>query len=37
MKSHTKYLHFKTEKRQEFLNITQEVENEVKKSGIKEG
>ena len=37
MKSHTEYLHFKTKKRQEFLNITSEVENEVKKSGIKEG
>jgi secondary thiamine-phosphate synthase enzyme len=37
MKSHTEYLYFKTEKRQEFLNITSEVENEVKKSGIKEG
>ena len=37
MKSHTEYLYFKTEKRQEFLNITNEVEKVIKKSGIKEG
>jgi secondary thiamine-phosphate synthase enzyme len=37
MKSHTEYLYFKTEKRQEFLNITHEVEEVIKKSGIKEG
>lgn len=37
MKSHTEYLYFKTEKRQEFLNITHKVEEVIKKSGIKEG
>jgi secondary thiamine-phosphate synthase enzyme len=37
MKSHTEYLYFKTEKRQEFLNMTHKVEEVIKKSGIKEG
>jgi secondary thiamine-phosphate synthase enzyme len=37
MKSHTEYLYFETEKRQEFLNITQEVEEVIKKSKINEG
>jgi secondary thiamine-phosphate synthase enzyme len=37
MKSHTEYLYFETEKRQEFLNITQEVEKVIKNSKIKEG
>lgn len=37
MKSYTEYLIFNTTKRQEFLNITEQVENVVIKSGIKEG
>ncbi len=37
MKSHTEYLYFKTEKRQDFLNITHEVEKVIKNSKIKEG
>jgi secondary thiamine-phosphate synthase enzyme len=37
MKSHRAYLWFSTEKRQEFINITPQVEGEIKKSGIKEG
>lgn len=37
MKTHTHYLWFETEKRQEFLNITPQVEAALQKSGIKEG
>jgi len=37
MKSLTNYLVFDTEKRREFINITPEVEELVKKSGIQEG
>ncbi|MCX5709984.1 MAG: secondary thiamine-phosphate synthase enzyme YjbQ [Candidatus Omnitrophica bacterium] len=37
MKAYTQYLIFNTKNRQEFLNITPEVEEAVKKSGIKEG
>ena len=37
MKTLTKYLHFNTEHRHEFINITDEVENAVKESNIKEG
>jgi len=37
MKSYTEYLWFNTPKRQEFINITEQVENAIKKSGIKEG
>jgi secondary thiamine-phosphate synthase enzyme len=37
MKSHTQYLIFNTKKRQEFINITPQVEEAVKQSGIKEG
>jgi len=37
MKSYTNYLVFNTAKRQEFMNITDQVEGAVKKSGIKEG
>lgn len=37
MKSHTQYLWFNTKNRQEFINITPQVEDAVKKSGIKEG
>ena len=37
MKSHTQYLWFNAKKRQEFINITPQVEEAVKKSGIKEG
>jgi secondary thiamine-phosphate synthase enzyme len=34
---HTHYLWFETKKRQEIIDITDQVETEVKKSGIKEG
>jgi len=37
MKSHTAYLTFNTKSRREYINITREVEAELKKSGIKEG
>lgn len=37
MKTHTKYLTIKTEKRIDFVNITSEVEKAVKESGVKEG
>ena len=37
MKSHTEYLWFNTEKRIEFINITPQVEDAVRKSGVKEG
>lgn len=37
MKSHTQYLWFNTKMRQEFINITPQVEEAVKKSQVKEG
>ncbi|MDD5128803.1 MAG: secondary thiamine-phosphate synthase enzyme YjbQ [Candidatus Omnitrophica bacterium] len=37
MKSHTEYLYFNTEKKQDFINITDQVEEVLRKSGIKEG
>ena len=37
MKSQTRYLWINTQERQEFINITPEVEEEVKKSGVKDG
>ena len=37
MKSHTEYLTFNTKKRREYLNITHQIEEIVKKSGVKEG
>jgi len=37
MKSHTHKLIIHTEKRMEFVNITQDVQEQVSKSGIKEG
>ena len=37
MKSHTEYLWFNTKNRYEFINITANVEEAVRKSGIKEG
>lgn len=37
MKSHRKYLWFNTENRIDFINITGEVEEEVRSSGIQEG
>jgi len=37
MKSHTEYLWFNTRKKREYINITNQVEEAVKKSGIKEG
>jgi secondary thiamine-phosphate synthase enzyme len=37
MKAHTQYLWFNTKNRQEFVNITPLVQQELQKSGIKEG
>lgn len=37
MKSYTQYLWFNIRERQEFINITGQVEEALKKSGIKEG
>jgi secondary thiamine-phosphate synthase enzyme len=37
MKSHTQYIWFNTKNRQEFINMTPQVEGAVKKSGVKEG
>ncbi len=37
MKSYTKYLTFKTEKRRELIRITDTVKEAVKESGVKEG
>ena len=37
MKSYTEYLTFFVEKRRDFINITPEVEELVRESGIKEG
>lgn len=37
MKSYTQYLYFNTENRREFVNITPQIEEAVKKCGVKEG
>ena len=37
MKSHTEYLWFNTEKRREYINITDRVESALDQSGIQEG
>lgn len=37
MKSYTKYLWFNTEKKIEFVNITNEVQEALEESGIKDG
>ncbi|MDD5005823.1 MAG: secondary thiamine-phosphate synthase enzyme YjbQ [Candidatus Omnitrophica bacterium] len=37
MKSCTEYLWFNTKKKREYINITQQVEDIVKNSGVKEG
>ncbi|OGU03521.1 MAG: hypothetical protein A2085_08365 [Gemmatimonadetes bacterium GWC2_71_10] len=37
MKSHTHYLWFETKRRQEIIDITDEVAAEVKQSGVTEG
>jgi secondary thiamine-phosphate synthase enzyme len=37
MKSYTEYLWFQTKKHREYLNITDQVEKMLEKSGIKEG
>ena len=37
MKSFTEYLYFKTSQKQEFINITDQVQEALAKSGIKEG
>jgi secondary thiamine-phosphate synthase enzyme len=37
MKFHTEYLTFNTKKHREYINITQQVEAALRKSGIKDG
>jgi len=37
MKSHTEHLEFNTKSRVDFINITEDVEEAVKKSGVREG
>lgn len=37
MKSHREYLTFNTKKKREYINITPQVEEVIKKSGVKEG
>jgi secondary thiamine-phosphate synthase enzyme len=37
MKSYTEYLWFQTKKHREYLNITDQVEQMLEKSGVKEG
>lgn len=37
MKSHTKHLTFHTRERMEFVNITSQVEAEVRASGVRDG
>ena len=37
MKFHTKYLWFNTTKHRDYINITDEVQDAVDESGIKEG
>ena len=37
MKAYTKYLTFNTSKKREMIHITQEVEEAVKESGVREG
>jgi len=37
MKAYTGYLYFNTERKQEFINITDQVEGALRKSGIREG
>ena len=37
MKSYTHYLWFNTKQRQEFINITTQVQEAINKSGVKEG
>ncbi len=37
MKVHTEYLTFKTKRHREYINLTDEVEKTLRKSGIREG
>ena len=37
MKAHTKYLSFKTKKRRDYINITQDVARTLNECGIREG
>src|SRR5688572_32514685 len=37
MKSHTKHLRFQVSERMGFINITRQINDEVKKSGVSEG
>lgn len=37
MKSHTQYLEFNTRSRVEFIRITENIQKEINKSGIKDG
>jgi len=37
MKTHTEYLYFETKKKRDYINITDQVEAAVEKSGVQEG
>jgi secondary thiamine-phosphate synthase enzyme len=37
MKSHTRHLSFTVPERMDFINITSDVENEIRESGVQEG
>lgn len=37
MKSYTEYMYFNTKKKREYINITDDVEKALAKSGVKEG
>lgn len=37
MKSHTRYLHFETQRRRDYVNITNDVARVLAESGIREG
>jgi secondary thiamine-phosphate synthase enzyme len=37
MRYHTEYLWFNTKKRREYINVTEQIEEIVKRSGIREG
>lgn len=37
MKTHTEYFYFETKKKRDYMNITNQVEEAVRKSGVQEG
>ncbi|HOW59234.1 MAG TPA: secondary thiamine-phosphate synthase enzyme YjbQ [Candidatus Omnitrophota bacterium] len=37
MKTHTEYLYFETKKKRDYMNITNQVEEAVRNSGVQEG